>query len=439
MYHGGGCWHRSPRSPRSWAGCSAGASPVRRSRRSRGRWSGSWTISRRPTTAEARDRIDLARPDLSRRLGAMAPGAPTPRSPGKPQRISPAFVGLVGLMTALGAFTTDTYLPSLPAVGADLGASAAAVQLTISGVLIGGALGQLVVGPLSDRWGRRRPALIGIAVHIVASVLCAVAPGILPLVGFRVLQGVGNAAATVAGWRAVFVALAVLGLVIGLAVLRWLPETLPVERRHAAGPLGALRGYRDLLRDRHFVALAVLPGLGMAVLMSYVAGSPYVLRQGFGLSANQFSVLFAINGLGLVTGAQINGWLVHRVAPIRILRAALPVAILLALTLLVIAHTGAGGLIGLLVPLWFLLAVNGLVPPNASALALTRHGERAGTAAALIGSLQAGVAGVVSPLVGVLGEDAAAMATVMLGSLLVATAVLAVATPAYRRGGWTGI
>ena len=412
----------------------------------------------------------------------MAPGAPTPRSPGKPQRISPAFVGLVGLMTALGAFTTDTYLPSLPAVGADLGASAAAVQLTISGVLIGGALGQLVVGPLSDRWGRRRPALIGIAVHIVASVLCAVAPGILPLVGFRVLQGVGNAAATVvamavvrdrfagstaarvlsrlmliigvaplfaptvggvianvAGWRAVFVALAVLGLVIGLAVLRWLPETLPVERRHAAGPLGALRGYRDLLRDRHFVALAVLPGLGMAVLMSYVAGSPYVLRQGFGLSANQFSVLFAINGLGLVTGAQINGWLVHRVAPIRILRAALPVAILLALTLLVIAHTGAGGLIGLLVPLWFLLAVNGFVPPNASALALTRHGERAGTAAALIGSLQAGVAGVVSPLVGVLGEDAAAMATVMLGSLLVATAVLAFATPAYRRGGWTTI
>jgi len=412
----------------------------------------------------------------------MAPGAPTPRSPGKPQRISPAFVGLVGLMTALGAFTTDTYLPSLPAVGADLGASAAAVQLTISGVLIGGALGQLVVGPLSDRWGRRRPALIGIAVHIVASVLCAVAPGILPLVGFRVLQGVGNAAATVvamavvrdrfagstaarvlsrlmliigvaplfaptvggvianvAGWRAVFVALAVLGLVIGLAVLRWLPETLPVERRHAAGPLGALRGYRDLLRDRHFVALAVLPGLGMAVLMSYVAGSPYVLRQGFGLSANQFSVLFAINGLGLVTGAQINGWLVHRVAPIRILRAALPVAILLALTLLVIAHTGAGGLIGLLVPLWFLLAVNGLVPPNASALALTRHGERAGTAAALIGSLQAGVAGVVSPLVGVLGEDAAAMATVMLGSLLVATAVLAFATPSYRRGGWTTI
>jgi len=412
----------------------------------------------------------------------MAPGEPTPRSPAKPQRISPAFVGLVGLMTALGAFTTDTYLPSLPAVGADLGASAAAVQLTISGVLIGGALGQLVVGPLSDRYGRRRPALIGIAVHIVASVLCAAAPGIFPLVGFRVLQGVGNSAATVvamavvrdrfsgstaarvlsrlmliigvaplfaptvggvianlAGWRAVFVALAVLGVVIGLAVRRWLPETLPVERRRATGPVGALRGYRDLLRDRHFVALAVLPGLGMAVLMSYVAGSPYVLREGFGLSANQFSALFAINGLGLVTGAQINGWLVQRMAPIRILRAALPAAILLALTLLVVAHTGAGGLIGLLVPLWFLLAVNGFVPPNASALALTRHGERAGTAAALIGSLQAGVAGVVSPLVGVLGEDAAAMATVMLGSLLVATAVLTFATPAYRRGGWTAI
>ena len=414
-------------------------------------------------------------------MGIMAWGVPTSRLSTRPQRIAPRFVALIGSMAALAAFTTDTYLPSLPVVGQDLGASVAATQLTISGVLVGGALGQLVIGPLSDRFGRRRPALIGISVHIVASVLCAVAPGILPLIAFRVLQGVGNSAATVvamavirdrfvgstaarvmsrlmliigvaplfaptvggiiagaAGWRAVFVALAVLGVAIGLVVRRWLPETLPVERRHTMGPAGALRGYRELFRDRHFVALAVLPGLGMAVLMSYVVGSPYVLQKGFGLSPIQFAALFAVNGFGLVAGAQINGWLVLRVAPIRVLRAALPAAIVLALALLVIVRTGTGGLIGLLVPLWFLLAVNGLVPPNASALALTRHGERAGTAAAMIGSLQAGIAGLVSPLVGVLGEDAVAMATIMLGSLLVATAVLAVATPAYRRGGWTG-
>jgi len=411
----------------------------------------------------------------------MASAAAVPNAPALPPRISPAFVALLGSMTGLGAFTTDIYLPSLPAVGADLGASAAATQLTISGTLIGGALGQLVIGPLSDRFGRRRPALIGIVGHIVASLLCVVAGGIVPLIGLRVLQGVGNSAAGVvamavirdrftgstaarvisrlmliigaaplfapsiggliaglAGWRAVFVALALLGVVIGFLVWRWLPETLLVERRQRAGVGGALRGYGALLRDRHFVALAVLPGIGQAALMSYVAGSPYVLRQGFGLSANQFAAIFAINGVGLVAGAQLNGWLVYRVAPIRILRVALPGAIGLAVVLLFIARAGTGGLIGLLVPLWFLLAVNGFVPPNASALALSRHGERAGTAAAMIGSLQVGLAGVVSPLVGLLGEDAASMTVVMLGCLLVALGPLVFATPAYRRGGWTG-
>jgi DHA1 family bicyclomycin/chloramphenicol resistance-like MFS transporter len=415
-------------------------------------------------------------------MEAMAPAAPLLSVPGRPHRLSPTFVALLGSMTALGAFTTDTYLPSLPAVGLDLGASPAATQLTISGTLIGGALGQLVIGPLSDRFGRRRPALIGIGGHIVASLLCVIAGGIVPLIGLRVLQGVGNSAAGVVamavirdrytgstaarvmsrlmliigaaplfapsiggliagvwGWRAVFVALALLGVVIGSLVLRWLPETLAVERRQQAGLGGALRGYRALLRDHHFVALAVLPGLGQATLMSYVVGSPYVLRQGFGLSANQFAALFAINGFGLVAGAQVNAWLVYRMAPIRILRIVLPVAIGIAVVLLFTARAGTGGLIGLLVPLWFLLVVNGFVPPNASALALSRHGERAGTAAAMIGSLQVGLAGVISSLVGLLGQDAAAMTAVMLSCLMVALGVLVFATPAYRRGGWTGI
>ena len=127
----------------------------------------------------------------------MAPAAPLLSVPARPHRLSPAFVALLGTMTALGAFTTDTYLPSLPAVGLDLGASPAATQLTISGTLIGGALGQLVIGPLSDRFGRRRPALIGIGGHIVASLLCVIAGGIVPLIGLRVLQGVGNSAAGV--------------------------------------------------------------------------------------------------------------------------------------------------------------------------------------------------------------------------------------------------
>lgn len=389
------------------------------------------------------------------------------------------YVLLLGLMCALPAVSSDIYLPSLPDVARDLNTTQTAVQLTMTGVLVGGAVGQLVVGPLSDRFGRRRPVLIGIALHVVISLLCAVAPGIGALIGLRVTQGLFNAAATVVaiavirdrfvgsdasrllsrlmlvigvaplfapsvggliagqwGWRAVFVALALFGVALWVVVWRRLPETLPPERRRAAGLRTAVGGYVVLLRDQHFVAIALLPGLGMAVLMSYVVGSPFVFREGYGLSANQFALLFAVNGVALVGGAQINASLVRRVAPIRILRVALPLSLAMAVVLLVVALTGAGGLFGLLAVLWLLLGLIHFIPPNASAIALRRHGAMAGTAAAFIGSLQAGIAGVVSPLVGVLGGDARAMCLVMVASAALALVILAVGTPAYHRGGW---
>ena len=402
-------------------------------------------------------------------------GPPTPAD----YRPNAKYVLLLGLMCALPAVSSDIYLPSLPDVARDLNTTQTAVQLTMTGVLVGGAVGQLVVGPLSDRFGRRRPVLIGIALHVVISLRCAVAPGIGALIGLRVTQGLFNAAATVVaiavirdrfvgsdasrllsrlmlvigvaplfapsvggliagqwGWRAVFVALALFGVALWVVVWRRLPETLPPERRRAAGLRTAVGGYVVLLRDQHFVAIALLPGLGMAVLMSYVVGSPFVFREGYGLSANQFALLFAVNGVALVGGAQINASLVRRVAPIRILRVALPLLFAVAVALVVVVLTGAGGLFGLLAVLWILLGLIQLILPNASAIALSRHGAMAGTAAAFIGAMQAGIAGIVSPLVGVLGGDASAMALVMVGSTATALLVLALATPAYRRGGW---
>ncbi|MFI2753520.1 multidrug effflux MFS transporter [Cellulomonas sp. P22] len=390
------------------------------------------------------------------------------------------YVLLLGAMCALPAVSTDIYLPSLPDVARDLGTSATAVQLTMTGMLIGGAVGQLVIGPLSDRFGRRRPVLIGVALHILTSLLCAVAPGIVPLIVLRVLQGFFNASASVvamavirdrfvgsdasrllsrlmlvigvaplfapsvggliagqAGWRGVFVALGVFGAGLWVVVWRRMPETLPPERRREGGIRTALAGYGRLLRDRHFVALAVLPGLGVAVLMSYVVGSPFVLQVGYGMSTTQFALLFAVNGIGLVAGAQVNAALVRRYAPVRIMRIVMPISVLLTLVLLALALTGAGGLPALLVVLWLLLALVNVAPPNASAIALGRHGQMAGTAAACIGALQAGISGIVSPLVGVLGGDALAMATVMAGAATAAFLVLALATPAYRSGGWT--
>jgi len=385
---------------------------------------------------------------------------------------------LLGTMCALPAVSTDIYLPSLPDVARDLGTSAAAVQLTMTGMLIGGAVGQLVIGPLSDRFGRRTPVLVGVALHVVVSLLCAIAPAIVPLVALRVAQGFFNASATVVamalirdrftgsdasrlmsrlmlvigvaplfapslggliagqwGWRAVFVVLAAFGVVLWFVVLLRMPETLPPERRREGGVRTALSGYRHLLRDRHFVALAVLPGLAMAVLMTYVVASPFVLRVGYGLSEHQFALLFAANGVGLVLGAQVNAALVRRVAPIRILRVAVVLTVLLTGVLLVLALTGLGGLWGLLVVLWLVLALVNFAPPNATAIALGRHGAIAGTAAAFIGALQAGTGGVVANLSGVLGGGAVAMAGVMLAAATVGLTVLAVATPAFRRGG----
>ncbi|MGH3586633.1 MAG: multidrug effflux MFS transporter, partial [Pseudonocardia sp.] len=352
------------------------------------------------------------------------------------------WVLMLGALAALPAFTVDMYLPSLPEVATDLGSSASFAQLSVSVMLIGGALGQLTIGPLSDRFGRRAPLMWGLALHVVTSLLCAIAPTMTILIVLRLLQGFFNAAcgvaamavvrdrfvgaeaarilsrlmlvigvapmlaptfgsavAAAAGWRWVFGFLALAGVAMAFVVSRFMPETLPVERRQSGGLRSVFAGYGTLIRDKQFMALAVIPGLGQAVLMSYVVGSPFIFQQGYGLTHGQFSLLFAANGLGLVLSAQVNAALVRRVAPIRLLRAALAIQGVVAIGLLVVALTGAGGLIGLLAVLWVVLAFQGLIPANASAIALSRHGERAGSAAAVIGAVQSGVAGLVSPLV----------------------------------------
>lgn len=407
----------------------------------------------------------------------MTTTAPRPQQTAPPR--TAGFVLLIGLLTLLPAVTVDMYLPSLPDVATDLGATHASVQFTITGMLIGGALGQLVVGPWSDRVGRRRPVLVGVSLHVVISLLCVVATTVEMLSALRVLQGLASAGATVVamavirdrytgaeaarilsrlmlvisaapllaptagsaiaaqwGWRGVFVALALLGAVLVVVVALLLPETLPVERRAAHGIRTSLRGYVELLQDRRFVSLAVIPGFGMALIMSYVAGSPFVLQEEYGLSAREFAMVFALGGTSLIVGSQTNAALVRRVAPIRLLRAGLPATVLMAALLCVVAGGRIGGIVGFVVALWLAMVMLGFVISNASALALSRHGERAGTAAATIGFLQAGLAGVISPLVGLLGGGAFAMTGVMLGSVATALVVLAVTTPAYRRDGW---
>jgi DHA1 family bicyclomycin/chloramphenicol resistance-like MFS transporter len=294
------------------------------------------------------------------------------------------------------------------------------VQLTLTGTLVGLGLGQLVLGPVSDAVGRRLPVLVGTAVHVVASLLCMVAPNVAVLGGLRLVQGLSAAAAavvatavvrdlysgntaavvlsrlmlvlgvapvlapTVGGellrltdWRGVFGALAVLGALLLLMAARSLPETLPPSRRRTGGVVGTARAYRGLLRDRSYVGLVLVAGTAMAALFAYVSGSAFVLQDQYGLTEQQFGLVFGAGAVFLIAATQLNVRLLDHTGPAQVLTGGLVLGVLASAVLLAVAATG-GGLVPLLAALWAVLAAVGLVMPNAPALALARHARTAG-------------------------------------------------------------
>ncbi|TFV67804.1 UNVERIFIED_ORG: Bcr/CflA family efflux MFS transporter [Bacillus sp. AZ43] len=374
---------------------------------------------------------------------------------------------LLGAFVAIGPLTIDMYLPALPTITRELETTSSAVQLTLTGTLVGLALGQLVLGPLSDALGRKRPLLAGTALHVLASLLVIVAPNLAVLGALRVLQGVGTAAGAVialaivrdlydgraaatmlsrlflvlgaapvlaptiggellrfTSWRGIFAFLAVYGLLMVLIGAKALPETLPAERRQSSGVRGTLRGYRALFGDRAYVGLVLVAGLTMAGLFSYVSGSAFVYQGEFGLDEQQFGLLFGAGAFWLIAATQANPLLLRRWSPQQLLVAGTVLGALAGAALVAAAATRTGGLPAVAGLLWVVLFACGLALPNAPALALSRHGDAAGTAAALLGAVQFGVGAVVSPVVGLLGNDAAAIGTVVVAALVLAIGVL---------------
>jgi MFS transporter, DHA1 family, multidrug resistance protein len=382
---------------------------------------------------------------------------------------------LLGALIALGPLTIDMYLPALPTITDEFATTSATVQLTLTGTLLGLALGQLVVGPFSDAVGRRVPLLVGTGVHLLASLMSVAAPNVAVLGGLRVLQGLGAAAGAViamaivrdlytgraaatllsrlilvmgaapviaptlggwlltfTSWRGVFAALALYAALLIPLAARWLPETLPAQYRQTSGVLGTLRNYRGLLRDGTFVGLILVAGLAMSALLAYVAGSSFVFQEEFGLTQQQFGLVFGSGAIWLILATQLNPVLLRRYEPRQILLGAVSAAAAFGLLLLGIAVGTDSGLLGVLVPVWLVLFSIGFALPNAPAVALARHGETAGTAAALLGAVQFGTGALISPVVGVLGNDSVAMATVIAGGLLLSLLVLLVVVRPWR-------
>ncbi|MFI8945614.1 multidrug effflux MFS transporter [Streptomyces sp. NPDC053750] len=373
---------------------------------------------------------------------------------------------LAGL-TATPPLAMDMYLPALPEVTRSLSAPAATVQLTLTACLAGMALGQLVVGPMSDKWGRRRPLLTGLALYVVATALCAIAPTVELLVAFRLAQGLAGAAAIVIAravvrdlydgvamarffstlmlisgvapvvapliggqilrvtdWRGVFVLLTVVGVALGLVVWAKLPETLPEGERHAGGVGDTLRAMRGLLADRAFTGYMLAGGFAFASLFAYISASPFVIQEIYGASPQTFSLLFGVNSIGLVVVGQINGKiLVGRVRLDRVLCVGLLIVIAAATALLLMSLGVFGdvGLVPVAVALFVLMSAMGISLPNTQALALMRVRKSAGSASALLGTSSFLIGAVASPLVGIAGEDTAVpMAVVQLVAALVA-------------------
>ena len=367
----------------------------------------------------------------------------------------------LGALTAFGPISLDVYLPSLPQLGADLGASESLTQFTMSACMIGLALGQLLWGPISDRFGRRMPLILAISGFVVTSVLCAVAPTIEVLIAVRIVQGlcgaagmviaravvhdvfsgaeavaaystlaavmgvapvlaplIGGAVATVSDWRGVFIALAVIGALLLLTATS-VPETLDRAHRTTGGIVSDVRGIGSALANRGFMLSAVTLGFASIALFTYLQLSPFVLQQQFGLTAQEFALVFAANSVGIMAMAQLNRRLAGRVAGLRLLRWTLSVAIAASVAMTLAGMLGSA-VPWLLVPLFVAMSTHGVNNPSLTAIALGRIRHSAGSASAVLGTLSMLLGAFVPPLVSMLGVSATIMGATMLASFTIA-------------------
>ncbi len=350
---------------------------------------------------------------------------------------------VIGLLGMVGPFSIDMYLPALPLVAADLGASPQAVQATLSAYFAAFGLSQLVYGPLSDRMGRKPPVYIGVAIFILGTLACALAPTIGTLIASRFVQGLGAAtvmvvpraiirdlhtgpAATrlmatvmlvisispmlaplagsgvllVAGWRWIFGALALLGVLSLLLTAYLLPETLSAEKRAGTTVSALWQGAKRLLSDGDFMGLTLIGGFAMASFFIFIASASFVYTEEFGLSPTQFSLAFALNAIGFFGASQTAATLGERYGMPRLVLTAVAGFATIVTLLLLVAVSGQASLVVIMAMLFLANTCLGVVMPTTMVMALDPHPDIAGLASSLGGTLQMLIGGAMIALAG---------------------------------------
>lgn len=376
---------------------------------------------------------------------------------------------VLSTMMAFGPLSIDMYLPALPEIGRDLAASPASVQMSLSGFFLGFGIGQLVWGPLGDRIGRRGPIAAGIALFVVGSVGCALTGDATHLAMWRFVQALGSCAGPVLaramvrdlypqdqaarmlslmmlimsvapmaaplvggqvlahfGWRAIFLGLAGFG-VLAMAALFTIPESLPASRRSGASIPGMAFGYVRLLGNRRYLAYSLSGAFFFGGLFAYIAGTPFVYIEHFGVAPELYGLLFGLNVVGMMIFNVVNRRLVQTIGSDRVLRAGAVAGAVFAVVLAVAGVTGTFGLLGIVVPLFAYLSMTGLIAANAMAGAMSVNPAMAGAASGLAGTLQFGVGALTAALIGWLADGTPAPMVLVIGGMGIAAALAALA------------
>lgn len=369
-------------------------------------------------------------------------------------------IGVLALLNAVTPFSIDMYLSAFPTMATEFGTSPSHIQLTLTTFLVGLAVGQLIIGTLSDQYGRRRPLIIGTVACSVVSLACAAAPSIAVLMMLRFAQGFCGAAGVVIaraviadhargaraarlfavmmvigvlapitapvlggvivtglGWRAVFIALATLNMLTLLGVVLGIKESLPEDRRRPAGLTALGRSARSVLGNRHYLGYALVMAFAAAALFGYVAASPFVVQDILGFSPRAYSMVFGSCALAVAAGTLTSARLVRVYSPRRVLMGG--VTAMVAVTVLMLLNVTVGHVLGwaTIVLMAGFMASIGFIYANATALAITEVPHAAGTGSAVLGFLQYGLGAITPPLVGLRGEHTAVpMGVVMFGA-----------------------